>query len=406
VKLPRAELIIVCAAWCNLLHAREPLDALARIASAPLRAQDVRLEARRAELGRLPPTPSDQSTERIGWHSRLQPLNQPGPKSLTLDLGAVTNFDSVVLVPANVPFGTLAGPGYGFPLRFRVEVLDGNDTLPVTLADFTGADFPSPGNLPVLLETPGAQGRYLRVTATKLFVRESYSLFAVGEVMVLRGTQNIAAGATVRASDNYANAPAWQPENATDSQSVLGPPIGIEPTGGHGYHSQIARRQDETKWLQLDLGSSHSLDEVRLYAARPNDFPPRRGFGFPLRFRIEASEHADFTQPVVLAAYEDRDFSNPGENPVIVPARGLSARFVRVTATRLWSRHNDFVFALGEMEVFSQGRNVAQGAAFSGLDNLEVGGWRKRRSRIFFRTGRGVTSRRRERRMRRRYWRR
>lgn len=48
---------------------------------------------------------------------------------------------------------------------------------------------------------------------------------------------------------------------------------------------------------------------------------------------------------------------------------------MRVTATRLWERDKDFIFALSEMQVFCGGRNVAISAPVSARDNLETGGW-------------------------------
>lgn len=370
--------ILSCAALCVVASpslAGDPAGALARLLSAPLRAQEAHIAALSAELESLPLEPGDQTTERIGWHSRLS-RDPAVSKSITADLGEAMDFDAVALVPANAAIGTHAGPGYGFPVRFRVEVLDESaSALPMTLADATGADFAPPGNLPVVIEAPGARGRYVRVTATRLFARDGFASFALGELMVLRGSRNLAAGAKVLTSDNYANAPAWEPANATDSQSVLGPPIHLEATPGNGYHGTVAKDEATTKWVQLDLGSVQPLDEVRLYAARPKDFPPRRGFGFPLRFRVEAGASADLAQPITLGEWTGVDFPNPGENPVLIPCRDVSAQFVRVTATRLWERDKDFIFALGEMEVFSGGENVARSAKVSALDNLETGGW-------------------------------
>ena len=266
-------------------------------------------------------------------------------------------------------------------MRFRVEFLDDSlKSLPVTLADFTAADFPNPGSLPVVIETAGGRGRLVRVTSTRHFLRGDDTLVALGEVMVLRGGRNIAAGAEVRteSNSNYENAPAWQPSNATDGQTVLGPPLHFEPTAGHGWHSQITSRAEKVKFVQLDIGTVRPIEEVRLHAARPNDFPPRRGFGFPVRFRVEADVSGDFTTPTVLFDTSITDFPNPGENPVTIAARGTKARFVRFVATRLWERDRDFIFALGEMEIFSGGENVALGATFSATDSLEQGRWSAR----------------------------
>ena len=48
-----------------------------------------------------------------------------------------------------------------------------------------------------------------------------------------------------------------------------------------------------------------------------------------------------------------------------------------VTATRLWERTGDFVFALAELQVFSGTNNLALSAAVSALDSIEAGRWKK-----------------------------
>jgi signal transduction histidine kinase len=373
VKMRRALLLL---AFAHAAVGAEPPEALARFFSSEWRNIEEKRSALQSKLATLPPQPADQTAERIGWHSRYGGRDSKSPRTVAVDLGASESFDAVVLVPVNVSHPMYAGPGYGFPVRFRIEALDRNSgSLPITLADFTAFDFPNPGSLPVVIETPGARGRIVRVTSTRHFLRGDDTLFALGEVMVLRGGRNLAAGAEVETSTNYENAPAWQPSNATDSQTVLGPPIRFEPNQGHGYHSEIVSSADRTKFVQLDLGIARPLDEVRLHPARPNDFPPRRGFGFPVRFRVEADLVEDFVNPTVLFDTSITDFSNPGENTVTIPARGTNARFVRLVAVRLWERDRDFIFALGEMEIFSGGENVALGAKFSATDTLEQGRW-------------------------------
>ena len=68
----------------------------------------------------------------------------------------------------------------------------------------------------------------------------------------------------------------------------------------------------------------------------------------------------------------------PATRPWSSAGRRLKARYVRVTAERLWKRTGDYVFALAEMEVDSGGRNVARGAAVTSLDSIEAGRWSNR----------------------------
>ena len=146
----------------------------------------------------------------------------------------------------------------------------------------------------------------------------------------------------------------------------------------NGYHSAIEPKADTTKWVQIDLGRITDIDRIRLVAARPTDFPDTPGFGFPVRFTIEVSDTADFAAPVALADYTEADYPGRTDRPYELTDIDARARYLRVTATRLWKRSDDYVFALAEAEVFSNGFNVAAGAAVSAYDTIDAGRWHTR----------------------------
>src|SRR5262249_11933762 len=80
----------------------------------------------------------------------------------------------------------------------------------------------------------------------------------------------------------------------------------------------------------------------------------------------------------VVADHTAADFPSPGDNAHRVVLKGQRARYIRVTATRLWRRTGDYAFALAELQVESAGRNLALGAAVTALDSIEAGLWGKR----------------------------
>ncbi len=148
----------------------------------------------------------------------------------------------------------------------------------------------------------------------------------------------------------------------------------------YGYHSKIEATADQIKWVQVDLGESVKMDHVT-YVACYDDFNNiGAGFGFPVRFKIEVSDDADFK--IGVTVIEDRtaeDVPNPGTVPHTVKLTDKSGRYIRFTATKLALRKQDYIFALAELSVFdAMGKNVAFGKPVSSLDSIEAGDrWRK-----------------------------
>ena len=149
----------------------------------------------------------------------------------------------------------------------------------------------------------------------------------------------------------------------------------------YGYHSLIVKQPAEEKWVQLDLGRSAPVAEVRLRPAYDDYAGIGAGFGFPLRFRVEVSDDAEFKNGVtVLHDATDRDQANPRTAPVSIAAEGRTFRYVRLTATKLAERKDDYMLALAEIEVSgaADGANLAKTATVSAKDSIESGErWRK-----------------------------
>jgi len=157
------------------------------------------------------------------------------------------------------------------------------------------------------------------------------------------------------------------------------PAAGAKPPE-YGYHSAIATKQDAAKWVQVDLGVSAKLDRVVLRPCHDEFNDIGAGFGFPVRFKIELSDDATFQTGVTLVADETaKDFANPGTAPYTTKAEGKTGRYVRVTATKLAPRQDDFIFALSELEALdAEGRNLAAGKTVTALDSIEAPvRWRK-----------------------------
>jgi hypothetical protein len=127
------------------------------------------------------------------------------------------------------------------------------------------------------------------------------------------------------------------------------------------------------------LGQTRPFDAVRLFPARPYDWQPDTpGFLYPLRFKFEAASCEDFSDARVLLDLTAMDQPNPGTNAPTYRFSPTTARFVRLSVTRLRQRDGqNFAFALAEMKVLSGETNLAESARVLALDSIETGAWAK-----------------------------
>lgn len=313
-------------------------------------------------LSHLARIPKEQTGERLGYHSRITQQNtEPW---VQLDLGKVQELDTVVIVPVVLPHEQGGIEGYGFPHRYRVEMSDDGVQFDAEhTVDFSQEDQPNPGRRPVVVPWNG-RARYVRLTATRPSGRprpdrEIWPSLALAEIMVLHGDRNLAAGCPVTAPTSREAPPVWSVNNLTDSQSILGAPVGAESTPRQGYHSIVEARDDTPLALTFAFEQPREIEDVRLFPMQWEGYPHWLGFGFPVRFKVEISDDAAFTHAVCIGDFTQSDCPNPGMNPVVVPAKDARVRFVRITATKLWERFTDHALALSEVQIFSGGHNIA-----------------------------------------------
>jgi len=163
---------------------------------------------------------------------------------------------------------------------------------------------------------------------------------------------------------------------ATTEDQVIPAPTGEwmtnTPASAYlAYRSKPAKTADTTTWVQIDLGETRPLDLVKVYPANEKGFPGRdehyAGEGFPVHFKIESSNDPDFHNPAVIVDHTAADFPNPKGHIESYDAHGVSGRYVRLTATRLMevagggfsSVTGGYYLALGKMEVYSGGKEIA-----------------------------------------------
>ncbi len=200
----------------------------------------------------------------FGYHSTISP-SQDAVKWVQVDLGKSVQVERIVLKPCYDDFGKIGG-GFGFPVRFKIEVSD--DPTFQTGVTFVWRkhdatfmnDFANPGLKPFESGTAGddgVTGRFVRVTAVKLAKRSNDYIFALAEMEVYdsKTGPNLAAGRPVTSLDSIEAAPRWRKANLTD---------GIAPESrSEEDKMQLIRERDALMLAQADEATKTKLREAR-----------------------------------------------------------------------------------------------------------------------------------------------
>ena len=222
----------------------------------------------------------------FGYHSQIS-KTQDAAKWVQVDLGKSVQVERIVLKPCYDDYGKIGG-GFGFPVRFKIEVSDDPEfKTGVTLvwrkhdATFMN-DFPNPGLKPFESGTAGddgVTGRFVRVTAVKLAPRKDDYIFALAEMEVYdsKTGPNLAVGRSVTSLDSIESPPRWRKTNLTD---------GIAPESrSEEDKQQLIRERDVLMLSQADDATKKRLNEARQQRASLPALPaPQKVYVGAVRF--------------------------------------------------------------------------------------------------------------------------
>ncbi len=178
-----------------------------------------------------------------GYHSAIE-AREDAVKWVQVDLGQEAALQKIILRPAWDDFAGI-GPGFGFPRRYKVEISRFADFAEAALVeDHTGTDQASPGIEPRPIAVTNGVARFIRVTATKLGVRQGDYIFALAELEALdKDGKNLARGRAVTALDSIEAPTRWAKANLVD---------GIYPGGGRTASA------DEVAVLQASVAEAYA----------------------------------------------------------------------------------------------------------------------------------------------------
>lgn len=318
-------------------------------------------------LATLPELTQINSSTSIGFKT----VRMPEEKELWVEIALpqTAQVDTVVLIPALAKAARGVVPGYGFPVRFRLEAFDDQGAA-TTLLDASARDFRHTSGWPLRASFLPLSARRVRLTAVEPWQLDGPPVLALAEMMILSGGRNVAAGAVVTSSSSYEYPGNWSRQNLVDMITPLGLPELPLKTGAPGFHSTVALKDDEVKTVTLTLPQSIPLDEIRLVPVRRRQVPLWFDYGFPVNYKIETATQQDFSDARLFHEVTSMRPPVHGMNLACFSLGRSPARYLRITASRLWKRRNDFLFALAEVQAFSDGKNVALGGSVTSSDRL------------------------------------
>lgn len=325
------------------------------------------------EISRLPSPAAANSTGSTGFMTVGTTARED--HWVSLDLPKAVRVERVVLAPTLLKGAEGDVPAYGFPVRFLLEGYGENGGR-ITLLDQTAADFPNPGPFPVAVNCPeGTMLTGLRLTATVPWSDGGPHLLSLSEIMLLHGNLNLARNAQISSSSSREYHPTWSRRGLIDMVTPLGLPVNREIPDEVGWQSLPSEKAWTRKSFTVDLGRSWSLETIRLVPCYRPGFQSQNQYGFPSRYFMEASDDPGFAESTRFADFTQESMRIPGQNLREFEAGGVTARYLRMTATNLRNRNEDFAFAMAEVQAYSGGRNRALGAEVIAEENLDEPGW-------------------------------
>jgi signal transduction histidine kinase len=144
--------------------------------------------------------------------------------------------------------------------------------------------------------------------------------------------------------------------------ATLGAPSVGQTVPEYGYQHPLLDAPPATPaWVQIDLDDSPAADTVVVIPALPSwQSYASSTRGFPVRWRLDFAEDAEFTRTVPLCDFTTADYPDPGTDPIIlrVPP-GASRRYLRLTVTKMACENGRYFYQLAEIMALSGNLNIA-----------------------------------------------
>lgn len=307
----------------------------------------------------------------VGWFSN-SPNNMPQSEWVEIQLPEETTIDQIVLVPVLWNDAEHGPQADGFPEAFRILAGRTGDSEGEEIARLEPEDRFLPRVAPLVIQFPSTTVSWVRVQPTQLsqHAREDgRHRFKLSEIMIFSGARNVALRSPVRVSSvvkGWGEAAIYKEALVDGLTPYLMDAAGSEKSNPYMVTSGKA---GVPYLIVIDLEEQQVVKGIRIHGADVNEYIPQinpTDFGMPTRFTVEASNQRDFAHPIPLLQYT-RDSIYQAGNILEWSVSDTECRYVRISIPKdawpLDAGNTQRYISLAEIEIISEGRNVAKGKA-------------------------------------------
>ncbi len=333
--------------------AANPIAHIARMLSPQLVEVEDRIGVLTHGLASLAAPTRHPLSADLGYRGCRSQAHSENP-SLTLDLGAEWPIETVALIPAQTESSEDAGI---FPRRFSLDVSnDANFDHSTPVYQSKSSPLHAPDGIPVPIHTR-ATARYVRLTVQEGVNRGVLDLFGLSEVIVISHGQPVSFGASVTTVGALNTPGLWDPANLTDGRTPWGiwqraSPTKVDP----GDAVDLTQPGESTTWtVQLDAAAP--LDRLVVFPYQSDTTCQVAVLPEALALRLDRLDRPS-------GGGFDWTHTAPGTSqsaPLIIPLHGQSAQTIQLTATQPFLIGDRLIHAISEIEIWSNGRNLAAG---------------------------------------------
>ena len=322
----------------------------------------------------LPRLQTTRQFDAFGYHSDYIPAVEGVPEKPLWTLGFDVGIPNrrilgVVMIPA-IDERTHKLKGYAFPKRFRISSTNRNGGAMEVLVDWTEEDFPNPGMRPVIFRFPEEYAKDPATNTRKGLRLEIFSgheedgleFVSLARLQLIRFDE-LQSPKKIEVSSSFESAPYWGVDYLASKRHTLGMPLSSSGgTGGDLVMKMPSSKLEEPVVLRMELGEYGHLGWLSLFPGHSPDGIDVPGYGFPKTMRIfplVLRNDGKTYRPDPVEGIPVTE--NPGNSMIQISDAGVGFSAVEIVCNDFPVYQGQAVFSLGEIEVFSKGKNLSKG---------------------------------------------